>query len=206
MKQFLWFILAGLFLSSSAQAQETPAWEISGGYSYLVGHLIHPRFHLNGVNASLDGNLNDWFGLRFDFNAYSGPASGINNSTANPSAQTFALGPVFSLRRYRSFTPFVHLAIGGAHGNQIGSHGYIMPGQSSTVFATSAGGGVDFRINKWAGIRLQGNYMTTTFHLPSGKIGDNSPCNVYWNCSISSSSNQGNLQISGGIVIGIGKR
>jgi opacity protein-like surface antigen len=186
-------------MCTSVQAQEIPAWEISAGYSDLVGHLIHPRFHLNGVDASLEGNLNDWFGIKLDFSAYSGPPSEINNMSGNPSAQTFTLGPVFSLRRYKRFTPFGQIGIGAAHGSQSGSHGYIAPSESSTAFAASAGGGVDFRLNKWAGIRLQGNYLTTTFLAPSGS---------FWNSNVSprNGNTQGNLQILAGIVIRIGTR
>jgi hypothetical protein len=46
MKRFLWLVPAILFLGLTAQAQETPAWEVSGGYSYLRSNLQGKSFGL----------------------------------------------------------------------------------------------------------------------------------------------------------------
>jgi hypothetical protein len=76
LKRFLWLALTALFLCTTARAQETPAWEISAGYSSLTGNLIHPRFHLDGGYASLTGNVNNWFGVEFDVSGYYGTFNG----------------------------------------------------------------------------------------------------------------------------------
>lgn len=192
MKQFLWLIVTVLFLCVTARAQETPAWEVSAGYSSLTGNLIHPRFHLNGGYASLTGNLNDWFGVKFDFSAYYGTVNGANLAgqafPGSPSAQTFTVGPVFSIRRNGRFTPFVHFGIGGIHASQA----YLGLSQSATTFAVSGGGGADFKINNRAAIRIEGDYLSTTFSMPPA--------------TFSPGSTQGNIQISAGIVFRLGRR
>ena len=45
MKRVLWLIPAILLFSLTAKAQDTPQWEISGGYSYLDANLAHRRQH-----------------------------------------------------------------------------------------------------------------------------------------------------------------
>ena len=177
MKQCGWLVLAVLFLCTSVQAQEIPAWEISGGDSSLTGNLIHPRFHLNGGYASVDGNLNNWFGVRLDFGAYE-----------SPSAETFTVGPVFSIRRFGRFTPFAHVGIGGIHAGQA----YLGLSQSATTFAASGGGGADFKINNRVALRVEGDYLTTTFSMPPA--------------SDNPGSTQGNIQISTGVVFRLGKK
>jgi len=209
MKSTLWLIVAVLFLCPTARSQETPAWEISAGYSSLTGNLIHPRFHLNGGNASLAGNLNNWFGIKFDFSAYSGPFNGQQlaqdiqgaQSTppttgplagqpiaGSPTAQIFSVGPVFSLRRYRMVTPFANFGIGGIHASQ----GYIGLPQSTTARAVSVGGGFDVRINNRLAIRTEGHYLSTAISMPPATFSPGSP--------------QGNIQLSAGIVFRIGKK
>jgi hypothetical protein len=156
MKRFAWLIPAVLiFLSCPAlQAQETPAWEISGGYSYLKADLRGSSFHLNGGAASLTENLNSWFGGRVEINAYQGSVSGVNVS-----AQTFTYGPVFAYRRFDKITPFAHVQLGAIHASQ----GYLGISTSAFRFAMSSGGGVDVKISHNAAIRLQGDYLMTRF-------------------------------------------
>ena len=206
MGRCLWAFLAILFLSATARAQDTPVWEISSGYSSLTGNLIHPRFHLNGGDVSLAGNLNEWFGMRFEVSAYLGPFNGsqlaqdaknaMNGVTGpiaqtfpgSPSVQTFTVGPVFSIRRFRRFTPFAHFGIGGIHASQ----GYLGLSKSAMTFAASGGGGADFKMNNWAAIRIEGDYLTTTFSMPPA--------------TFSPGSTQSNIQISAGVVFRIGKK
>ena len=156
MKRFMWVIPAVLIVLScrAAQAQETPAWEVSGGYSYLEANLGGTSFHLNGGTGSVTQNLNDWIGGRIECNFYQGSVSG-----ATISAQTFTYGPVFAYHHYDKLTPFVHAQFGAVHASQ----GYLGISQSAFKFAMSAGGGVDVKINQRAAIRLQGDYLMTRF-------------------------------------------
>src|SRR5260370_1908590 len=102
MKLFAWLIPAVLiFISCSAlQAQETPAWELSGGYSYLKADLRGTSFHMNGGAASLTENLNDWFGGRVELHFYQGS---VNTATISP--QTATSRPVFPFPRFATLTP-----------------------------------------------------------------------------------------------------
>jgi hypothetical protein len=48
-----------LLLCASAKAQQTPAWEINGGFSYLHANLNGPggSFDLKGGNVSATENM-----------------------------------------------------------------------------------------------------------------------------------------------------
>jgi opacity protein-like surface antigen len=155
MKRFLWLIPAILFLGLTAQAQETPAWEVSGGYSYLRSNLQQSSgFGLNGGYGSLSQNLNNWFGGRLEINGYGGTIGGTNIS-----AQTFTYGPVFSYRRHEKITPFGEFALGAVHGSAY----YLGISASAWKFALTTGGGIDYNINRRVAIRLKADYVMTTF-------------------------------------------
>src|ERR1019366_8833067 len=78
MKKIFWIVPAILMLSLTARAQEAvgPAWEISGGYSYLRGNLGNSSFPRNGATASRPENLNSWVGGRVEIAAYHGNEAG----------------------------------------------------------------------------------------------------------------------------------
>lgn len=156
MKRYAWLIPAVLIVLScpTLQAQETPEWDISGGYSYLKADLGGSSFHLNGGTASLTEYLNHWFGGRVEVDAYQGSVSGTNVS-----AQTFTYGPVFTYRRFDKLTPFVNVQLGAIHASQ----GYLGISTSAFRFAMTSGGGVDVNISRKVGIRLQGDYLMTRF-------------------------------------------
>jgi hypothetical protein len=156
----MWIIPAILLLSIGARAQETPAWEISGGYSYLKADLGHSNFSLNGGTASATQNLNNWFGGRLEVSGYYGHVSGTNIS-----AQTITYGPVFSYRRFRTVNPFANVQLGAIHGSQ-GYLPLLVSGglsQSAYKFAMGGGGGVDVQISKRAAIRVQADYLMSRF-------------------------------------------
>ena len=154
MKRVIWIIPAILLLSITARAQETPAWEISGGYTYLKADLGGSSFHLNGATTSATQNLNSWFGGRVEVSAYHGKESG-----ATLSAQSVTYGPVFSYRRFKTINPFAHVQLGAIHASQ----GYLGISQSAIKFAMVGGGGVDVQINKMASVRLQADYLMSRF-------------------------------------------
>ena len=154
MRPVIWLIPVILLLCMTTQAQETPAWEISGGYSYLRGDLSGSSFNLNGGTGSVTENLNSWFGGRLEVSAYHGNVSGTNVS-----AQTITYGPVFSYRRFANFNPFAHIQLGAIHASQ----GYLGISASASKFAMVSGGGVDFQINKRAAVRVQADYLMSRF-------------------------------------------
>jgi len=50
-----------LCLSFPAFAQQTPAVDVSGSYSFLRDQEVEQNFH--GWLVSVAGNMNDWFGI-----------------------------------------------------------------------------------------------------------------------------------------------
>jgi hypothetical protein len=154
MKRVIWIIPAILMLSFTARAQETPAWDISGGFSYLQADFNGANFHLFGATTSATENLNSWFGGRVEVNAYHG-----NEAGTTVSAQTITYGPVFSYRRLKTVTPFAHVQLGAMHA----STGYLGISQSAIKFAMSGGGGADVRITERVSVRVQADYLMTRF-------------------------------------------
>src|SRR6202021_4054250 len=112
MKRVMWVVLAVLFFCITARAQETPAWEINGGYSYMRANLNGPGsgFHMKGGIASVTENLNDWFGGRLEISAFGGRTGGTNVTP-----QTFTYGPVFVFPRFHALSPFAHAHVGALH-------------------------------------------------------------------------------------------
>jgi hypothetical protein len=167
MKRLVWLVPAILLMCSArVHAQELPGWELSGGYSYLEANLKGAKFHLNGGGGSMTENMNSWFGGRAEVNYYHG-----NEAGSVVSAQTITYGPVFTYRRFSRITPFAHFQVGVHHG----STGYLGISQSAFKFAAAPGGGVDLAINRRTAVRLDAEYLLTTFlgltqHNVSGNV------------------------------------
>jgi opacity protein-like surface antigen len=160
MRTFAWgFVFLSLF-SCTAAAQEAPKAEVFGGYSYF---RLNPRstfmegINLNGWNASLAGNVNDWFGIVGDFSGqYSKPR--ILGVDLNIKTHSFLFGPRFSYRRNAKITPFAHTLFGATRvtGEAVGISDH------QTGFAMALGGGVDAKLNDHVAIRIvQADYLLT---------------------------------------------
>jgi opacity protein-like surface antigen len=154
MKRMLWIAPAILALSVSAHGQQTPQWEISGGYSYARADLNGSSFALNGGGGALAQNLNDWFGARFEAKAFGGTTAGTRVTM-----QTVTFGPVFTYRKPSRVTPFGDVEFGDVHA----SAGYLGISTSANKFALTGGGGADFNLNERVAIRVQGDYLMTRF-------------------------------------------
>lgn len=158
MKRAVWIIAAILLCGLSARAQETPAWEISGGYSYLRGDFNNPaglpNFNLNGGTAAVAENMNSWFGGRFELRAWGGTVGGINVNM-----QSFTFGPVFSYRKFDRIVPWGDFELGATNA----SRGYLGISQSAGKFALKGGGGIDYKINNRFGARVQADYLMTRY-------------------------------------------
>ena len=116
-----------------AVAQDYPKAEVFTGYSYLRGNL---NANFNGWNASVTGNVNNWFGVTADFGGHY--VSGFN-------VHTFTFGPKFTYRGKNRVEPYFQTLFGGARfGN----------GGSTTAFALATGGGLDVKVNKNVAIRV----------------------------------------------------
>ena len=179
MKRVMWLVPAILFFCATAKAQDTPAWEVYGGYTYLKANLGGTSFNLNGGGGSVSENLNNWFGGRFEVNAVGGTIGGTLERT-NVSLQTYTYGPVVTYRKFDRLTPFAHLQLGAVHASQ----GFLGISEGAFKFAMSGGGGADFALSERAAIRVQADYLMTRFL----------------------NARQDNIQLSGGLVIRIGKK
>jgi len=155
MKRFAWLIPALFLFCLSAKAQETPAWELSGGYSYLESNVSGSYFGLQGGGGAITQNLNSWFGGRAEVNAYHGVESGTTVSVV-----TANYGPVFSYRKFDRFTPFANAQFGVIHGSQ----GYLGISQSAFKFGMVGGGGVDFNLNQQLAVRGEADYLLSRFY------------------------------------------
>jgi hypothetical protein len=114
-------------------AQEHSKVDLFGGYQYTH---FQPNTNSSGWNASVTANANNWLGFKFDLSgAYK---SGV-------SMQTYMIGPVVSIRKARSFTPFAHFLAGGTT---------FWGGGSTTGFSLALGGGLDVKVNDHFAVRL----------------------------------------------------
>ena len=177
--RYLIRIAAFLFLiPSTGLAQETPKVEVFGGYSFL---RVEGGNSFNGWQASVAGNVNDWFGIVAEFSGHydsrSQRASFIRpgapplefRSETDASIHSFLFGPRFSYRKHERVTPFVHGLIGLAR-----SHTDVRSSTSDPVlddllsdfeisdtnFSAALGGGIDINLSKRFALRLvQADYQ-----------------------------------------------
>ena len=147
-----------LALTFPAAAQDTPEYEIFGGYSYIkinegAGGTSYDL--QKGWAASLSPNLNRWFGLTADFSGHYETVGG-----AATKIHLFTFGPRFSIRRSERFTPFLHVLAGGTRI----STSFLGMNASDTGFAGIGGGGFDVHVGDRFSVRMgQLDYVVTRF-------------------------------------------
>jgi opacity protein-like surface antigen len=137
-----------------AVAQDVPAAEVFGGYSYLRAdtQLSDVNLNMNGWNANIAVNANKYVGVVAEIGGYYGTIENV----ADVKAYTVMFGPRISVRKGR-VTPFAQALFGFAH----------ISGDVSGVnvakendFAMAYGGGVDISVNKLISIRpVQVEYL-----------------------------------------------
>lgn len=145
MKKFLWVAFVLSFLAVSSQAQQIPAADVSGGYSYFrIGGT--GGANLNGFSTSAAYNANEWFGLVGDLGVYHGSPSGVGLT-----ALTYTFGPRFSIRKSDKFVPFAQALVGGSHVSA--SFGGFSG--SSNPFTFSVGGGAEVPLGSSGKVALR---------------------------------------------------
>lgn len=148
------FLLLGVVAPVSAQ---TPAFEVSAGYSWLDDDEIEEV--LGGWVASATGNVNRWLGITGEV--------GGNYKTleladilrpfqvvfydADFGVVSFMAGPRFVTRRSRRLTSFFQLLGGGVRGSMTTSLG---ESETLTEFAMQGGVGLDVWITRNVGVQL----------------------------------------------------
>jgi hypothetical protein len=174
-----------LLAPAAAMAQdEYPLAEVFGGYSYFRSNP--DGFNLNGWDASVTGNLTNWFGIEGDFSGHYGSPRvfGFEIPFVDINSYTFMGGPKFSYRG-GPVTPFVHFLIGGARASTKAFDVSI----SDSALATVVGGGIDINLNRSIAIRaIQADYLMTRFRTDNFSLNDR----------------QDNLRLSAGLVIKLG--
>ena len=173
-------ILALVAVAALPAAAQGPKAEVFGGYSYV---RVNPGggdngINLNGWNASVTGNLNDWFGITADFGGSYGSPN-VGGTQVDTNAHTFLFGPRIKARGDK-VEPFAHALFGAARveGSALGIS------ISDSGFGMALGGGLDWKANDAISIRLgQFDYLMT-------RIGGD---------------NQNNFRFSTGIVFRFGR-
>jgi opacity protein-like surface antigen len=222
-----------LFMTQLIFAQNYPKAEVFGGYSYLHidsqaitgstldavcnnslgagtcppgSFAVHPNF--NGWNASVQANVNRWFGIKADFSGHYGTpvtvnsqlltSAGITGTLPKAKSYSYLFGPVISGRSER-FTVYGHSLFGlndvSATLNSANISGFSVPGftASDTAFGMALGGGIDATLHQNLALRLiQADYLFTAHNFSEGIQGV--------------AVHQNNVRISAGIVYRFGNK
>jgi len=190
MEKIVRFALAALFLLGIASAQNIPAVDIFGGYSYLnfdvpsSGETTSQRLKLNGWDFSASVSLFHHFGAEADISGHQlsdcGGVSGLKCDNFS-----YMLGPRFTLGdRSNKLTGFVHGLVGRDRADILAISGTTV---SDTSVALAAGGGVDYWFFRHVGVQFGPVDYIYARHLNSF-----------------SASNQSNFRVSGGIALRFG--
>jgi outer membrane protein OmpA-like peptidoglycan-associated protein len=186
-----------------AHDYEPPRVELFVGYSYL--HAIpaadaNRLVWLNGGSTSLAINFNRYLGVVGDFAGFDDSQlrlAGVNAPNVVDSSGTvysYMFGPRLSFRGHGRITPFVQVLFGGVHASDVtysnGCTGIgCTPLPAENKFAMTAGGGIDWRLNRHFALRvIQAEYMMTRFE----------------NLTTGSSASQNDMRLSTGIVFRFG--
>jgi hypothetical protein len=161
-KKLLRLLLLVLSFASAALAQQTPSWEIFGGYSFEragvkqyykstpILYTSRERYlSLNGFELSVTENVNRWLGgtLQFTGHFKSPVILGSRNRE-----QTFSLmyGPRFA-HRMTWATAYGQVLLGAGRASVSVSPG---PHAKETSFAAGAGIGLDLNLGKKTSVRV----------------------------------------------------
>ena len=176
---------AVLGCASLAKAQETPIFDVYGGYDY-VRYNASPKinglppsesFNANGISGQVEYNPIKRLGFVADFSGYALARQGLNTTYQ----VSYLFGPRLNLGSGR-ITPFTQVLVGpvwAEDGIKFGS-----------VIATglTAGGGIDIRISRHIAIRpAQAEYFWTRFYDGNG-------------------DRQNNFRFGAGVVLRFGER
>ena len=158
-----------LLLAAPSMAQDIPAWEVFGGYSfqrsdvrqYFRSTPIQYTFrgeylNLNGWNLSVTENRNRWFGGTLDVRGYY-KTTEFRGTANREQVHSILYGPRFS-RRMPWAAPFGHILFGAAQ-MKVNVTPVGQPRASDTSFAVAAGIGVDVKVLKKAAARVQAEYF-----------------------------------------------
>jgi hypothetical protein len=128
MKKLMLSTLAFFVFAAVALAQNIPAADVAGGYSFIKV-VKGSSLTAEGGSGSVALNFNNWLGAVSDFALYH--SSVIGSGLA---AGTYTFGPRFSYRHWRRITPFTQVLFGGVR-------------YADNGFVFAAGGGADVALD-----------------------------------------------------------
>jgi opacity protein-like surface antigen len=166
-----------LLFSFAAMAEdEAPRMETFLGYTFTRANSATniPAFSANGGSGQFVLNFNKWLGAVADMGAvHNGNIQGIS---LDSTVANFLLGPRVAFRKSR-VTPYFQTLFGGVYATtstavpELGLTDNLPVGfnlratRSQTVFAMTAGGGLDIKISKHVSFRpVQIEYFLTRLH------------------------------------------
>lgn len=188
---FLAILIVACASIAAAQSTEYNRAEIFGGYSHAridtgigdddpdLDDIVDEREGFNGFNASVTGNLNRYFGVKFDvsghFKKQTFPA-GTSNLELDSDLWQFMGGVQLKDNSTETtFKPFAHVLVGAARASVDGRFTptggciAVFPSPCSDTFeetdtglAGAIGGGLDIRVGRRLDIRvIQFDYNPT---------------------------------------------
>jgi opacity protein-like surface antigen len=162
-------------LASNRVAAQVPSISLFGGYSYLNAEVGQKRVSVSGWNGSGEVRVARFIGVVADFGGqYGSPnaailsACPITNTGPCPQPKspqtvstlfrqyTFLFGPRFSVNEGR-LRPFAEALVGGARVREQTSSIAL----SDTTFSYAAGIGVDYRLSRRFGWRVEADALQT---------------------------------------------
>jgi hypothetical protein len=146
------FLLGGL--PGVTYAQDLPAFDVSGSYSFLRDQEVEENFH--GWLASITGNVNRWLGITGEFGG-NYKTLDVSGSDVRVSVHSFLGGPRFVGRANPKITPFAQILLGAARASESHADEDELD-DSTTEFALQPGGGVDVWLRPNVGLRVGGDY------------------------------------------------
>jgi hypothetical protein len=190
MKKMVYSALAALFLLGIASAQNMPAVDVFGGYSYLNFEVPNStqttsqKLKLNGWDFSAALGQFHHFGVEADISGHwLNTCGGVSNLKCDNFSYMF--GPRFTLGdRSSKFTGFVHGLVGQDQADILATSGAT---ESDTALSIAAGGGVDYWFFRHVGVQLGPADYIFARHLNSF-----------------GAANQSNFRVSGGIAFRFG--
>jgi outer membrane protein OmpA-like peptidoglycan-associated protein len=195
---------AGLLVGVCASAQDVPKVEVPVGFSFVN---VHPNldpitsFNIFGGGGQFDINFGNYFGVKADFMGYT-QGSGLKNQldnklgytgSVNGNVFTYMFGP--QIKKHTGVVqPFGEALFGAAHTNAYATianaEGAVSGSGNNNGFALAAGGGIDFKINRYFSARpVEVDYLLTRFSA---------------NHVANYTANQNNFRYVGGIVFTFG--
>ena len=177
--------VAFILFTTLANAQMPTSGNVFFGYSFentgstaLDGIT---RANLQGWEGSLEGKLVPFLGIVTDFSGHYGTQTytvptpnGLETISLTGHEYEVLFGPRVSVP-VGKFPPFGEFLVGLAHISPSASGASLT---TDTSFATAVGGGIDYKIVRPLALRVEGDYLHTSFF----------------------SSGQNNLRLSTGIV------